>query len=310
VVDLGVRDSKGDGIKVVGSTDVRFERVRVEWTGANATEHGAYGLYPVQCERVIIQDSFVSGASDAGIYVGQSKDIVVRRNEATKNVAGIEIENSHRADVYENDVHGNTGGLLIFSLPGLQVPDGRNVRAYGNRVRDNNEPNFAPAGNIVATVPAGTGVLVMANTDVEVFGNTVTGNNTVALSVISYLLNGIPVTDPTYNPFASNVYLHDNTLSGNGTAPDAETPLGQVLGLLMPAMPGERIADVVTDGLEAPGGTGENPQQLCVGAATTSFVNLHADDPDENGLFSNFDTDVAPYACTRPALPEVSFAGL
>jgi parallel beta-helix repeat protein len=262
----------------------------------------------VQCQRVIIQDSFVSGASDAGIYVGQSEDIVVRRNEVTQNVAGIEIENSHRADVYENTAHGNTGGLLIFSLPGLQVPDGKSVRAYNNTLRDNNTSNFAPAGNIVATVPAGTGALVMANTDVELFNNTVSGNQTVAVAIISYLLVSQGQELPeNYDPFSRNVYVHDNTFSGNGEAPDANTQMGQVLGAIQEALPDQRVPDVVVDGLRTPGDSGPNPLEQCVGTATTSFLNLHADQPD---FPASFDTNVTPYACTRAPLPEVTFAGL
>ncbi|HEU4533509.1 MAG TPA: parallel beta-helix domain-containing protein, partial [Polyangiaceae bacterium] len=163
---LSVRDSVGDAIKVLGRTNVTFRDVGVSWTGANPSEHGAYGLYPVQCKDVLIEDSEVSGASDAGIYVGQSERVVVRRNRATKNVAGIEIENTTSADVYDNTSEGNTGGLLVFSLPGLEVVNGGNVRVYNNTLAANNERNFAPPGNIVGLIPAGTGAFVMANHDV------------------------------------------------------------------------------------------------------------------------------------------------
>ncbi|MBF5042547.1 MULTISPECIES: parallel beta-helix domain-containing protein [Myxococcaceae] len=310
VRDLGLKDPKGDGIKVVGSSDVRFERVRVEWTSPNAAEHGAYGLYPVQCTRVLVQDSYVRGASDAGIYVGQSRDIVVRRNEATGNAVGIEIENSQRADVYENALHGNTGGLLLSSLPLLQVGNARQVRAYRNQIHDNNLANFAAGGNTAALVPAGTGVLVLAHADVELFDNTVSNHHSVAMAVLSYLLTGLELGEPAYDPYARGVYLHDNSFSGNGSAPDTATSLGQMLSPLRSHMPGKRTADVVTDGLVPPGASGANPLELCLGSATASFVNLHADAPDEHGLFTHFDTDVAPYACTRAALPEVSFEGL
>ena len=83
------------------------------------------------------------GASDAGIYVGQSANVVVRRNEAWENVAGIEIENTTGADVYGNRAHGNTGGLLVFSLPELPVKDGRDARVYDNDITDNTCPTSA-----------------------------------------------------------------------------------------------------------------------------------------------------------------------
>lgn len=312
VSDLAVRDTAGDGIKVLGTQGVRLQRLHVAWTSENATEHGGYGLYPVQSEQVLIEDCFVAGASDSGIYVGQSKDIVVRRNTAQFNVAGIEIENSHRADVYENTVQHNTGGILVFGLPGLQQPDGHTVRVYKNQVRDNNTENFAPAGNIVATVPRGTGVLVMANHDVEIFDNVIANSKTASLAVISYLLTGLPVQDPNFSPFTWNVHVHDNTFEGGGDAPDPKVALGQALAAHAPAF-GGRVPDIVYDGIVDPSSQSTRPSNagdVCVGSAT-SFVNLHAGQRDpETGAFANLSTDVAPYACPLPSLPAVSFDGL
>jgi parallel beta-helix repeat protein len=308
VRDLHVRDSKGDGIKVLGATGVSFQHVRVTWTGANPTAHGAYGLYPVQSKQVLIEDCYVAGASDAGIYVGQSEDIVVRRNEATQNVAGIEIENSHRADVYENDAHANTGGILVFGLPGLQVPDVSHVRVFRNQLRENNTANFAPRGNVVGTVPAGTGVLVMAAHDVEVFENTLAGNNTVGVAVVSYLLLDQTPDDPAFEPDSFRVYLHGNTLTGTGTAPDMTNTLGGALGMLAQFLPGERVPDYVYDGipgLNASARLENNPMELCIGNAT-SFVNVNAAQPDEQGTWGNFSTDVTPYACQLTALTAVT----
>ncbi len=91
------------------------------------------------------------GSSDAGIYVGQSTNIIVRRNKVWENVAGIEIENSINADVYDNEATNNTGGILVFSLPDLPIKNGRDARVFRNKILDNNHPNFAPEGTIVAT---------------------------------------------------------------------------------------------------------------------------------------------------------------
>ena len=51
------------------------------------------------CKRILVEHSYVRGASDSGLYVGQTEDIVLRYNRVTENVANIEIENSVRADV-------------------------------------------------------------------------------------------------------------------------------------------------------------------------------------------------------------------
>jgi parallel beta-helix repeat protein len=104
IENLAVEDTAGNAIKTLGARDVTFRSVRVEWTDGPQTTNGAYGIYPVECQNVLIEDCQSIGASDAGIYVGQSQDVVVRNCRATKNVAGIEIENTLRADVYDNEV--------------------------------------------------------------------------------------------------------------------------------------------------------------------------------------------------------------
>src|SRR6185436_8691984 len=109
--------------------------------------------YPVLSEDVLIEDCVAIGASDAGIYVGQSKNIIVRGSRAERNVAGIEIENSVGADVYGNVATQNTGGILVFNLPDLELKNGHGTRVFKNEVFENNHPNFAPQGNIVASVP-------------------------------------------------------------------------------------------------------------------------------------------------------------
>ena len=39
-------------------------------------------LYPVQCKNVLIDGCVAIGASDAGIYVGQSQYVIVRNSKA------------------------------------------------------------------------------------------------------------------------------------------------------------------------------------------------------------------------------------
>ena len=174
--DFTVQDSPGNASRVLDVTGLTFRSVEVKWTSTDSKSHGAYGLYPVQSTNVLIENCTISGASDSGIYVGQSQQIVVRNNEAFANVAGIEIENSFFADVYDNNAHDNTAGILVFDLPGLMQEGGHNIRVYMNTIQSNNTENFAAKGDIVGLVPGGTGFFVMANHDVEVFQNTIVGN--------------------------------------------------------------------------------------------------------------------------------------
>lgn len=302
--DLAIRDTAGNGVKIVGADKVTIQNVKVTWTDPDSTKHGGYGIYPVQSTHVLVEDCFTSGATDTGVYVGQSQDIIVRNNETTGNVAGIEIENSYRADVHGNDSHGNTGGILVFDLPGLQQQGGNHVRVYENTVSSNNTANFGPAGSTVALVPAGAGIVVMANHDVEVFNNTVSGNQTAAISVISYAITGLTIP-AGYDPFPKNVYIHDNTLSSNGASPDPDVQLGGLLALIQAtALNHDPIPDVVWDGILSPGDTGTNPRGLCVKAPAT-FLSLGATFGASGPEFHP-SVDATDHRCTQTALPAVT----
>ena len=99
--DFAIEDAKGDALKVIGANGIYMINIRTEWTGGPKSTNGAYGLYPVESKNVLIDGCVAIGASDAGIYVGQSENIIVRNSRAHYNVAGIEIENSYYADVYD-----------------------------------------------------------------------------------------------------------------------------------------------------------------------------------------------------------------
>jgi parallel beta-helix repeat protein len=243
VEDLQVVNTRGDAIKTEGSDGVTFRRLRVDWPGPVATENGAYGLYPVQSQNVLIEDCWVRGASDAGIYVGQSSNIVVRRSVATENVAGIEIENSVFADVYENEAYGNAGGLLVFALPELPIKQGSHARVYDNRIYANNHPNFGKPGAIVSTLPPGSGVIVMANDQVEIFDNEIRDNDSANLSISSFLITGREFDDAGYDPYPEGIWIHDNTFGEGGL-----NPQGRYAEMLQPLLGGV-LPDIVWDGV-------------------------------------------------------------
>jgi parallel beta-helix repeat protein len=214
--DFAVENTKGDGIKSKGANRIIYHKLRVEWTGGPLASNGAYGIYPVESRDVLVDSVFVRGASDAGIYVGQSRNIIVRGSTVVENVAGIEIENSYDADVYDNVATKNTGGVLVFDLPNLPQMGGRNVRVFSNIIVNNMTPNFAPKGNIVASVPTGTGVMVMANRNVHVFDNVIGDHGTANVMVVAYPNE---FKDPTYDPLPSKVAVWDNQHLRAGWAP-------------------------------------------------------------------------------------------
>lgn len=261
VRDFAVENSKGDGVKSKDADQISMINLRVEWTGGPKETNGAYGVYPVGSTNVLIDGVTVRGASDAGVYVGQSKNIIVRNSLAEFNVAGIEIENSSNADVYGNTVTHNTGGILVFDLPNLPVMGGHSTRVFDNRIVNNDTPNFAPEGNIVASVPVGAGVMIMANRNVHVFDNEIDGNQTAAIMLVGYTQ---AFDDPTYNPIPREVVVRDNRIGRNGWAP--AFPGGAQLA----AAVGGTLPPVLWDGVAPDGG----PQAMRITDGPVLNLNL------------------------------------
>ena len=241
--DFAIQNAKGDAIKVKGVTNIKFLRVKTEWTNGPSSDNGAYGLYPVESKNVLIDGCIAIGASDAGIYVGQSQNIIVRNSRAEFNVAGIEIENSYFADVYNNIATNNTGGILVFDLPGLPQQGGHHVRVFKNRSVGNNTDNFAPEGNIVGEVPRGTGIIIQANSDVEIFDNEIGENDTVNIAVVTYVND---TDDQAYYPHPKSVQIHGNKFGPTGYNPD--TSKGELAQILFDLSGGD-MPDIFWDGL-------------------------------------------------------------
>lgn len=296
IENLTVRDTKGDGIKTMNVKGITFRNVKVEWTGPPKAENGGYGFYPVQCDRVLIDGCTATGASDAGIYVGQSQGIVVKNNKAYHNVAGIEIENSRNADVFDNEAYENTGGVLVFDLPDLAQKQGGDVRVYNNHIHDNNLPNFAPAGNIVASVSDGTGLLILAASRVEVFNNRFIRNQSVGTGVISYLLTERPLADSAYYPFPTAVSIHDNVYERNPGPASSRGRYGKLFEAILAG--GQSIPHILYDGIVDPrtldsAGNPQSDKRICIrNNKNQSVVNL-----DAGRQFKNVSFSAAPFDC-------------
>jgi len=211
---FAVRNYTSNGIIVHGATGVVFRDLQVENTGL-------YGVYPVECKDVLVERVLVTGARDAAIYVGQSRDIVVRDNEVRGNVTGIEIENSTNALVEGNHAHDNTGGILVFLLPNNPSKTGSDTRVVRNRVIGNNHANFGDPGSIVSQVPVGSGVFIMAADRTEVSDNEIRDNDSFGIAVVS-LAQAFPKgTAFDVGPVPEGNVIHGNRMAGNGKNPAA-----------------------------------------------------------------------------------------
>jgi parallel beta-helix repeat protein len=293
--NLAIEDSKGDGFKISQAENVTIRGVRVEWTGGPNTSNGGYGLDPVLCKNVLIEDSVAIGAADSGIYVGQSRDVIVRTSRAERNVAGIEIENTINADVYDNVATGNTGGILVFNMPAL-TQQGDAIRVFKNKVFQNNLDNFGAKGTPVASVPAGSGVVINSNDNIEIFDNEIADNKTANIIVSSVYSTGYKDDKASgeFDPYPERIYIHDNRLSGGGDSPDRMD--FKALKVAMYGLGGS-FPDVLFDGYVNP--QRKEGAQICLRGVSGV---LNADGP---GGYKNPSKDAKPYDCTLPSLPAV-----
>jgi parallel beta-helix repeat protein len=299
--NLTVKDAPGNGVKVSLADRPTFRKVKAFWSAGSVTANGAYALYPAECTNVLIEDCEVSGAADAGIYLGQSSTGVVRRNKAHGNVIGIEAENSTDVELYDNEAWDNSCGMLIVNLPNLTKKTMLRADAHDNLLRDNNRPNFGTDEAFVSNIPPGTGIVLMGADDSrlrdnEIRGNEGTGALVVSWSVLALLAGENPNPDPAYDGFTETLYLSGNRFSGNGTNPQGTYK--DDVKLTAP------VEDILWDGstdLNKDAGTAAQ-RRICIqqnGSAT--FRNLNAPQ-----LLQNQTTDLTPHDCSYPALPAVT----
>lgn len=298
---LTVEDTKGDAIKTQDVDGIQFIDVAAVWTGKANKKNGAYGLYPVQCQNVLIDKCEAIGASDAGIYVGQSDKVIVRNSRAYHNVAGIEIENTTNADVYNNVAEENTGGILVFDLPDLIKKKGGNVRIYNNKIIRNNYKNFAPKGNIVATVPPGSGMIILATSDVEIFDNQIIGHKTFGASIASYYVAELPIKDQQYDPYPTRIHIHDNVFERKKQMPTLKNKMGVLAWLKFK----RDLPDIIYDGIpnkeQWDGDRMKEAYQICIHDNNgATFANM-----DLANNAKNISRDTSVFDCKKEALPAV-----
>ena len=308
IEDLAIEDAKGDALKINDGKNIVIRRIRTEWTNGPDTNNGAYGIYPVQTENTLIEGAIAIGASDAGIYVGQSRNVVVRDSRAEYNVAGIEIENTVDADVYNNVATNNTGGILVFNMPNLSL-EGVRTRIYNNQIVDNNTANFAAPGGAVAGVPAGSGISINSNDLVEVFDNDLKNNQTAHIVISSVYSTNYSDREnaSSFDPYPEKISIHDNRYEGGGNDPDTN-----YLPQLKNAVFGEEgsFPNVIWDGFVNPelvvDGKLPAEYQICIYNEASSAI-FNVDAPNR---FASPRVNETDHQCQHSPLPAVQLERL
>ena len=212
---------KGNG--VMGQAGNNFV-IRNNWI----LDAGVYGIFPEFGKNGLIEHNILTGIEDAAIYVGMCDNVDVRHNEVYGNVAGIEIENSRHVLVENNHSYNNTGGILVFITPGLPIKTCYDVVVRNNFVNDNNHVNFGAPGSLVAGIPSGTGILVMAADQVTIENNIITGNNNAGITVTDLAYGANTANDPEVEPNPDRLVILDNIMIDNGNS-----PVGELKALMM-----------------------------------------------------------------------------
>ena len=296
-----VADSKGDAIKVQACENVVMRDLETTWTDGKKATNGAYGLYPVSSKNVLMEKCEASYAMDAGIYVGQSTNVVVRDNYVHNNVAGLEIENTRNGEVYNNVAKNNTAGMLIFDMPDLPQANGDKIKFFNNLMDGNNGENFAPKGMIVSTLPPGTGMNLMSHSNIEMHDNVIKNHKTVSVMINSWFITGNPYKSEEFDPYCTNISIHDNKISDQNGPSDMSTEAGQLISFITEG----KGVDILMDGIFKPGlpDVNGNASSYCIrnNGENLTFFNLNAGlgaSPEE--MMKNKDTDLKKFDCELP----------
>jgi parallel beta-helix repeat protein len=209
IENMYIANFKGNGIMTQGADNVVIRSNVVDNTGI-------YGIYPTLGRNVVVEHNVAFGIADAAIYVGSCDHVDVNHNEVYKNVAGIEIENSENALVQDNLVYDNTGGILAFALPGLPRKKTENIVIRRNFVRDNNHRNFGAPGSVVANIPPGSGIIVLAADKVTIEGNVIRDNTLAGVVVADLSVMPGMSKDPEVDPNPDDIKVLANVMEHNG----------------------------------------------------------------------------------------------
>lgn len=167
--------------------------------------NGTYGIYAFASSNGTIEESYVSGNPDSGIYVGQCRpcNVVVRHVTAEHNAIGYYGTNaSGGVYVVDSVFRGNRLGLTPNSQKMEQLSPQVETVLAGNLVLDNDDPD-------TPTIPRGFfggGIAIGGGTRNIVVRNRVSGHDYFGIGLVSL------------NPFEpENNRVEGNVLADNGT---------------------------------------------------------------------------------------------
>jgi parallel beta-helix repeat protein len=197
-----------------------------------------YGIFPTLSKNGLITHSRSTGsATDSGIWVETSENVVVSYNYVADNVNGFEVSNSDDITLVHNEATNNTLGFSILLLPDIfdDRAGAKRIDVRDNYTHDNNRLNTARPGSILSFVPRGIGILYLGVDESLIMNNRIEDNDFVGIAIADYCLTvlGTPF-DCASDPSITFEFLADqaarenrvveNILIDNGTNPDPDNP--------------------------------------------------------------------------------------
>lgn len=187
---------------VYGTGDAVLRGFRVSYV--TSYNNGLYGIYAFASRDGVIEESYVSGHPDSGIYVGQCNpcNTVIRRVTAELNAIGYYGTNaSGGVYVIDSVFRRNRLGVAPNSQRAEQLAPQEETVVAGNLVVDNADP----AAPEIMQGFAGGGIAIGGGTKNTVLRNRVEGNAVVGIAVVS-LNDFLPL----------NNRVEENVLADNG----------------------------------------------------------------------------------------------
>ncbi len=200
----------------------------------NSVDNTNYGIFPTLSSNGVVQHCTASGADDSGIWIETSVNVRVADNVAFGNVNGFEFSNSDYVTIENNEAYGNTVGIALFVLPELvdERPSSNKWLVRNNYIHDNNKPNTATPGSILAFLPSGFGILQLGVDNSVIRDNVIENNDFFGLAMVDYCLAligtdfdcSVNVPPAGFDPVPRKNRVVDNEFIGNGTNPDLASP--------------------------------------------------------------------------------------
>lgn len=191
--DPWIYDIEVRGITIQGFRDNGLFTEHVngfKFIDVESIDNKNYGIFPTLSRNGLITHSRAVGADDSGIWVETSENVQVTYNTVEGNVNGFELSNSDDVLFAHNEVFGNTVGFAVLLLPDIfdDRAGAKRITVRNNRIYNNNKPNTARPGSILASVPPGTGILHLGPDDSLIEGNWIANHDFFGVVIADYCL--------------------------------------------------------------------------------------------------------------------------